>query len=157
MKAIEYVKEHDDYNVGYAMAGSFRAGFLAAKHEQEINRFDEAFPDKVLVISSTGIELNHATRKELMAFLTAFRGNWQKEVEEYYPDKMRYFQKITNGDFSYELKAGCVPPPPSCKIVEEEVDVPARKEIKKRIVCKEPTLDPVEELAAEVVEEAPAV
>jgi hypothetical protein len=148
MKPIEYVKQHEEYEVGYVLRASFIAGFLTCLHKQDITNFHEKCPDKELSIRSDGIEINHADRKELVAFLTSFGGDWQKEVEDYYPDKMRYFRKCEVDGFTYELKAGCVPPPPSCKIVEEEVEVPAHKETKKKIVCQEGK-DLVEELTTE--------
>ena len=155
MKAIDYVKQHSEYELGYMLRHSFFSGFLAATHEQEIAKFHESFPDRCLNITSSEIGISNATRPELIAFLTSFGGNWIKEVEEYYPDKMRYIQNREVDSHKYTLKAGCVPPPPSCKIVNEEVTIPEHKEIKMKIVCKEPATDPVEELEA-AVEEANA-
>ena len=149
MKAIEYATKTEDFNLGYTLRNERIAGFLAAKHEEEINKFNELCPDKELVISNAGIELSWATREQLVAFLTSFGGEWKKDAEEYYPDKMRYFQEKEIGKHKYTIKAGCVPPPPSCKIVEEEVIVPEHKEKKKKIVCKEPNKTPLEELQQE--------
>jgi hypothetical protein len=158
MKTSEYVKQHQTYDLGYSMSNQRVSGFILAQHVKEIDEFGEAFPDKELTISYTGIELSHATREELIAFLTAFGGDWDKKVADYYPDKMTYEQEFSVGDLKYTIKASNVPPPPSCKIVEEEVVVPEHKEMKKKIVCKEPAQDPVEELqAAHDAEQGPQV
>lgn len=82
------------------------------------------------------IDFNGPSRKDvekLMYFLRA--GKWEKTpcgetfnyetVDEYLP--------------GWKLRLWCAEPPGSCKVIEEEVDIPAqpaRKEIRKRLECK---------------------
>lgn len=106
-------------------------------------------------------------RATLMKFLQCFGGEWEKQINDYDKTKMDYVQtvlhplrdkskdfeteetvneetgEVTSKQVPYEyqrkftISARSVTPPPSCKIVEEEVEIPARKEIRKKIVCNE--------------------
>ena len=132
--------KQSEFNIGYICRGSFLAGYCLAKHESEVTAFYEKQPDLELSFSSAGIVLEGATREQLTDFLLSFGGNWNKEINDYYPDKMNYRRdiRLENG-IAYSIKATEVTPPDSCKIVEVEEDVPATKRMVKKIVCPEPT------------------
>jgi len=137
MTAIELIKQHEDYDIGYTKKCSFIAGYVTAKYETQINDFYTKAPDANLRVDENGIRLTGCSREVLNTFLLCFGGSWSKDINTWQSDKMDYFREEKTEAFTYELKVEAVAPPPSCQIVEEEVDVPARKEIRKKIVCKE--------------------
>lgn len=148
MKAFNQVKNYETYDVGYLRSSAFREGFLAGKFEVQINTFYELQPDIELNLNCNTIFLSGVNNRTiLMDFLRAFGGKWEKSVNEYSKNKMDYIQEVLsdNGE-KYYFKAIAVNPPPACRIVEEEVDVPeqiipAHKKIRNRIVCPEPTTE----------------
>lgn len=91
-----------------------------------------------------GIECDHygsflnvktPTREVLMRVLKAFPGKWKKSVNTEGKGTLDY-SLFSEGN----LVINCVsaPPPPSCQIVEEMVDIPAqpaRRELRKVVKC----------------------
>lgn len=78
------------------------------------------------------MDLIHLTRckhEDTLAVIRYFGGKWSKtyENERVHYQRDEGYVSIYGGE-----------PPPSCRIVEEEVKVPARKEIRRRIICNEP-------------------
>ena len=81
------------------------------------------------------VDFNQATRLEIIAIMYYFTGKWSKE---YLGTQLNYIQVIdgvTVRIYDAEL-------PPSCKIVDEIIDIeavtiPARTEVRKKIVCNE--------------------
>ena len=137
MKTQEYINQSQDFNFGYMLREQRLTGALLKRFEIQIDAFSDLFPDKELTVDAYSITLNHPEREEMLAFIKCFGGDWEKTVAEYDNTKINYEQKI---DDRTSLKVCYCAPPPSCKIVEEEVEVPAqeaRKEMRKRIVCKE--------------------
>ena len=59
-------------------------------------------------------------------------GQWLKAVNANHADKLDYITTIDGVHFQIYA----APPPTSCRIVEEEIEVPAHKEIKRTLVCK---------------------
>jgi len=144
MKASEYYPKDRNCDVSYLERDGFRIGWLCAKFEAELNALHEAEIDVEVDIDQ--IIARNLDRDKLMVFIQIFGGKWDKKVEDFYPDKIRYEQEIAipeNFRTGFKIIAAQVPPPPSCRIVEEEVLVPARVEKRKRIVCpKEEVLVP---------------
>lgn len=71
--------------------------------------------------------LGHA---QVMELLKTFPGRWKKELSAV-STKIDYSTTFDGA----EIRAWAGEPPPSCKIIEEEVEVPARKEMRRRLVC----------------------
>jgi len=133
---------------------AFDTGFAMGYFAKQIQQFEEESNCDKLSCSS-GINLQGATRDELMLFLKIFGGKWNKEVNSYYPDKIDYSQNIQHPfipDSVVTIQATQAEPPPSCKIVEVEELVPASIRKVRKMVCPEPTKDE----APEVIEEAKA-
>lgn len=126
------------YDVSHLFRNGFRVGFLCSRFEQQLTQLEEA--EIEVEIGADGITATGLERDKLTKFLLIFGGDWKKEVEDYYPDKMKYTQDLAEipGLGVFSIRASQVPPPPSCVIVEEEVEVPASKKLVKRIKCPEP-------------------
>lgn len=117
---------------------AWMVGYLSCKYRAQIEQFDAEVIGRHLYIDNGGISINGATREQLLKFLKIFGGDWDKNINDYYKDKMDYVQKIDDGVCEYMLEATQVEPPAACQIVEEMVEEPAqpaRVVLKKRIVC----------------------
>lgn len=98
----------------------------------------EAHFDKI-----EGLDINHCgsflqiqtpTRQDLMRVLKAFPGKWDKSVGE----KDATLDYTLHRDGEPDIYCKSAPPPPSCQIVEEVVDIPAqpaRRELRKVVKC----------------------
>ena len=146
---IKYVREND---LTYFTEQAFDSGFVLGYFFKQIQQFEEETNcDKISI--SSNVNLQSATREELLTFLKIFGGKWEKEVNTYRPDTIDYLQKIPHpflaGNYIY-IKATQALPPPSCKIVEVEELVPASIRKVRKMVCPEPTKDEAPEVVAEV-------
>lgn len=100
------------------------------KHRADIERIGLE-PDGYI---SEGLDFNMPTREQVVEALKAFGGKWSKAPDD-------------SGNISYSRNEGPVlirlyraTPPPTCKIVEEEVwvdpvTVPGRMEKRRKLVC----------------------
>lgn len=139
MSASNIIKsDRFEYDVSHALRREFISGVVFGLYHTQLSSFLEQYPNAHVVLDEEGLRLCKPEEGERTAFLLAFGGAWVKEPEDFYPDTIRYKQKIElpcEGFYEVNLEVRQCPPPPSCKIVEEEVDVPARKEKRRRIVC----------------------
>ncbi len=121
---------------------AFARGYIIATHKEKLLPFLEANSEVIIGINSHSIEFSGCKRPQLLALLQLFGGKWNKEIEICRPDKIRYSQKIEDDfiDVYYVIVTDC-DPPPSCQIVEEEVEVPAHIERRRRIICPTPDND----------------
>jgi hypothetical protein len=81
------------------------------------------------------VDIDRPTREQVMSVIQAFPGKWEKSPG---------YGEVPTIDYTL---SGCpsirlwhAPPPPTCKIVEEDVEIPAqpaRVEKRKRLVCGE--------------------
>ena len=97
-----------------------------------------ANPDFCDPLSFATLDIDRPARETVMNILKAFPGKWDKEqtqgVEQ---PSINYQREVAPG---IVLRLWASPPPPTCKLVEEEVVIPAQPErIEKRmkLVCKE--------------------
>jgi len=124
-------------DISWMVRNAFRTGLLLGRYEQKLDEYGKAFPDVAVNVDGPSISAYPQTREELTKFLEVFGGDWEKSVESWRPDKMQYSQKVVV--CGVELRVQAVSdPPPSCQIVEEEVEIPARREKRRRIVCPQP-------------------
>jgi len=129
--------EYSEADYGYRLSSAFKAGFFAAIHRESIQQFHAVYPEMVLNIDGNGISFCGGDREQVLAFLKAFGGDWEKAPEDYYPDKIKYTRKIQCDELEmeYTIEAGQAPPPPSCRIEETEEFVPASVRKVRKIVC----------------------
>ena len=143
------LKAFKTYDIGYLMEARFRMGIVAGLFNNEITSFEVDNPNANIQLECDGVKLIGGTREQLSSFLRIFgNGGWKKEVHDYYPDKMNYYREMPHPlleNSTLRIEATQVTPPPSCKVEEYEVEEPAKKVMKRRIVCNQ------EESAAEVI------
>lgn len=85
------------------------------------------------------IDFNNPTRQQILEIIKAFPGRWQKSVNETHAGRMDYVREHEEGGLRYRIWAGELPP--TCKLVEEWVDVPAQpatRMLRKVVKCPEP-------------------
>lgn len=134
------IEEMYDGDFSYHVRSQVRQAIILYKYREQIESLYSQFPEINIEVSSSELRLSSPSREELTAWLLAFGGDWEKKVNDWQKDKMDYIQKVPHPVKEYEgdnldLVACAVEPPPACKIIEEEVEVPARKEMRRRIVC----------------------
>ena len=145
MKNIKTIRENKTkQNINWELNNAFISGWLCAKFEQEIQQIPD---DCNIALAYDGITIYPTTRENCVTVLQIFGGKWNKEVEEYYKDKIKYSRSIEN-IFENDMKIviSQAPPPPSCRIEEVEELVPASVRKVKKMVCSkvEPNDEPVE-------------
>lgn len=143
--------ESFDYNLGYSIRRSFKEGFNRGYFQAKVEEFERVVGKPGRISFECGdITLEKATREEVLAFVRIFGGRWNKTVSVYDESKLNYIQQLPHPaiqDDYITLKASECEPPPSCRIVEETVTVPAHTEVVKKVVCtpdKDPQI-PIEE------------
>ena len=91
-------------------------------------------------VSFTTIDIDRPNRKDVEAILRNINGGKWDKSKAMTEDNLHYTtrEEIVPG---FKLRLWCAEPPGSCKLVEEEIEVPeqpaipAHKEIRKRLVC----------------------
>lgn len=78
------------------------------------------------------IDFDNANREQVLAIIKAFPGKWEKSQNG---TSMDYLNSNESNEFPIRIWKGALPP--CCRIVKEEIDVPAHKETRERIVCNE--------------------
>ena len=84
------------------------------------------------------IDIDHPSRRDVEKCLYFLKGQkWDKTENRADSGRLNY---ITRNEFidGYRVRLWCADPPATCRLVEEQVEVPAqpaRKEIRKRLVC----------------------
>jgi hypothetical protein len=84
------------------------------------------------------LDFEQLTHAEVIEIIQKLPGAWDKNENGARIDYIR--REPLNCGVKLRIWAG--EPPPSCRIIEEEVEipaVPARKELRKKLVCKEAT------------------
>lgn len=89
-----------------------------------------------------GIDINRPTREEAKAIRAKLpKGlKWRKELCG--DQSTLNYSTVVEG---VTIRLWSTPPPPSCKIVYEEILIPARTERIPKLVCKETETEPKEE------------
>lgn len=86
-----------------------------------------------------GLDFDHATREQVLEVIKAFPGVWDKKINGTDATKMDYERRAQDkGEPRVRIWCGALPP--SCKIVEEWVDLPpqpATRVLKKVVKCSE--------------------
>ena len=102
------------------------------------DKVNQLEPCPEILDSSNGmvLDLNYLTHDEIIKVIQIFPGKWDKELNG---ARINYINR--------EAKVRCYAgePPPSCRLVEEEIEIPpqpARKEKRFRLVCKDETAAP---------------
>lgn len=85
------------------------------------------------VVSNTMMLYGCSRELSLMIISAVSAGRWAKNINASYPDTIDY-QTIIDG---VNIHIYGTEPPPSCRIVLEEIDVPAHKATKRTLVCSE--------------------
>src|SRR5271155_2453286 len=91
-----------------------------------------------LSVSANMIDIDRPSRRDVEKCLYLLKGKkWYKTPAGYGDATMNY---VTADEIApaYHLRMGAAEPPGTCRVVEEEVEVPAmpaHKEIRKRLVC----------------------
>lgn len=102
--------------------------FIHKHHRQ----FDN-LPD--VAVYTQSIDFNHLRHNQIIQVVSTFGGKWEKTPTGI-DERIDYQTKIDG----VTIRCWAGEPPPSCKIVEEEIEVPAqpaRKQIVRKLVCKE--------------------
>lgn len=120
---------HGDYS--YSLRKCFTQGYIIAKWGPLIEKL---LASKASVDIATGICISSASRELLMEVIQAFPGKWEKRADYYDSGLLRYSIRFNDGTMEFEVEVTSEPPP-SCKIIEVEEEVPARKIIRKKVVC----------------------
>lgn len=151
MNIKELYEQRTHGDISFELTGSFTAGWLIAKFEEQLNQLPKAKVD----IGSYGIQCYPKTREECVKMLQLFGGRWTKTPDEFYKDKIRYSQKINNPfDQDWELVLAEAQPPASCQIIEVEELVPASIRKVKKMVCPTGTKDDEENVTEVSIPEA---
>lgn len=105
---------------------------MCAKCEPIFARLTPELVRACLVRDCDVLVYNLSRQMTLEFIALAKAGDWSKTINPSYPDKMDYTAVIDGITFQiYGTQ-----PPPSCRIVEEEIEVPAHKTMKRTLVCK---------------------
>lgn len=127
---------------------SVRRAALSVVNIKKVEKYIEQFPESLsLDADENKVKITCSSREETSKVLQLFGGTWSKELAEWDKTRIEYSQTINDC-----LVVVNSEPPPSCKIIEEEVEVPAHKEIRKRLECSQPKTED-ETLSVEVTEE----
>ena len=127
---------------------------------EHLETFD-SLPDAQLC--GDKIDFNHLKHDQVMEVIKAFPGRWKKEPNGetiHYSITLRNESK-TAGLYEIIIRCYAGQPPPNCKIVYEDVHVPAQTVRRAKMVCADrPELNGSNENKeaiqdAEVVEECP--
>jgi len=108
-------------------------------------------------VQIAGIDFDRPTREQTLEIIRGLAaGKWVKSVN-YDGDKLNYVNDTMFAGLSLRIWAS--PPPPSCRIIEIEEDVPeqivaAHKKKVRKLVCSEVGHEPPK-LVEEMVEAAP--
>lgn len=98
-----------------------------------MNKFPEHLRDRPTIFADD-ITMFSATREEVVEIMATLKaGRWEREVSPNDPSKLNYTGTV---DGVPVMLFGCEPPP-SCKIVEVEEEVPAHVRKVRKLVCKE--------------------
>ena len=138
--------ESFSYDMGWNIRNAFNEGVILGLYHKQIEQFANENNGREVSIRGNEIELNKATRIELLSFIRIFGGTWKKQVEDYQKDKIRYSQEVENPfyeDGKIELKATEAEPPPTCVIEEVEELVPASVRKVRKMRCTPPEVDEV--------------
>jgi|SRR5260221_11597139 len=82
----------------------------------------------------SSIDIDRPTREQVLAVIQAIPGKWEKEPTQSFGGALNYSLKVDG----YTLRLWAAPPPPSCRLIEEEVEIPAqaaRMEKRMRLEC----------------------
>jgi hypothetical protein len=77
------------------------------------------------------VTIFNLTREQVVAAIRASGASWKKEINAAHSHRIDYLTEIDG----VKIELWAAPPPPSCRIEEEVIDVPAHQEIKRTIVC----------------------
>lgn len=125
-RRLEEIKDRIELDVD-AYIGGFITEIEVATLLESVNLSVE--PDRQSVYANYArLEL---TREEFAQLKQVVSGDWEKTFDQY-SKKVRYSTMHNDIEFVVETE-----PPASCKVVEEEVHVPARTEKRARLVCKD--------------------
>lgn len=83
------------------------------------------------VFYSGGFDFDSLPHDEIVKVIKVIGGTWKKEPCGH--DKINYIGMLDG----VTVRCWAGEPPPSCKIISEEVLIPAQKVIRQRLVCKE--------------------
>lgn len=78
-----------------------------------------------------GMDFDNLSHSEVMAVVKAFPGKWNKNINGAYSDRIDYTSTFDGS----QVRCWSGEPPPSCRIIEEEVPVPATTRIVRRLQC----------------------
>lgn len=99
---------------------------------EEHRAFFESLEDCCGFWSGAEYNLSDLNRENTLAVIKHFGGKWDKSYRQ---DKADYTRRSEIGD---PLPPMCIfggTPPETCRIVVEEVEIPAQKIMKRRLVC----------------------
>lgn len=128
---------------------------------EQLTVFD-SLPDANLCAEK--IDFDRLKHEQVMEVIKSFPGRWKKEARE--DGRIDYSITLRNSSKTTDLceiviRCYAGEPPPNCKIVWEEVQVPACTVKKAKMICRETSLIPdVQEVptiaeTAEITEEIP--
>jgi hypothetical protein len=102
----------------------------------------EAIHANYHLITVGWLQFADCNREDTVKLLTTFPGKWSKSASS----KDMYYTLYLDPPLYDTIRQIQVKgtPPPSCRIVEELIDIPARQEMRQRIVCDHGELDAAE-------------
>lgn len=162
MKTIDkYKDEICNLDMSYSVKLSADKVLALYHFRAAIEQFSRENPYEGLTFGYDKIEHLTDERHVTTSFLRAFGGEWKKEPNTYYPDKIDYVQKIPHpfktappaeeGEEPNKQPMFTIvcssPPPPSCIVEEYEEEVPATKIKRKRVVCPQSVAEELAEVS----------
>lgn len=128
---------YGDYS--YSLKRAFMQGYIFGKWGTLI---EELLATKDCSVDiGTNLDIT-APRETLLKLIKVFGGKWSKRESYGDSGRLRYSQEFDDGAMKFTIEITS-DPPPSCKVVEEEYEVPAHKALRKKIVCKNGDKDEV--------------
>jgi len=134
----EIYEQTTNYSITYTLKKAFKYGYIIGRFAEQLNAFAKAYPEEKIVFDYGEVTFVSTNRQALVAFLQIFGGKWSREVDNCVPTQIKYEQLLETSFGDCISITACGTPPPSCRIVEEEVEVPAqpaRKEKRTKMVC----------------------
>lgn len=108
---------------------------IEAKFRAIIALIPEELQERVQPYGKTQIDIDNLTHEESLSTMRALRaGRWDRS-ESGVEGRLDYRAEIDG----IIVRLWAAAPPDSCRVIEEEYEIPASRMVRKRIICKEPT------------------
>jgi hypothetical protein len=136
------IQNNQDGDFSWQLRRSFWNGLIMGIYGSKLTVLETEYKENVdIEIEEQRINITTKTREALVASLQIFGGKWNKEKNTWEETVIDYVQEIEH-PLLYTFTIVCKgAPPPSCKIIEEDVEIPAHTIKRKRIECPKSTAE----------------